>query len=252
MKLVASMIVKNEFDRYLKQSIEHLLTYCDEVRVLDDGSTDGGFEWLGGLNKPVFVKKNPGPSFFEHEGRARQALLEYTMTAKPDFVLSIDADEFVSDGFSLRQMITTRPQDSIFTLNMVEVWNAYPMTLDLRVDGLWGPRKCPILWRAPSQLGGNWRMIDRALACGREPIAVIETRQKTGTDVQILHFGWACKADREERAHRYEVHDAGQFHNNHHLQSILWPDGKVRCSSVSWPYSLQRVKNALLERANRS
>jgi hypothetical protein len=248
MKLVASLIIKNEFDRYLKPCIEHLLTYCDEVRVLDDGSTDGGFEWLGGLRRPVFVKKNPGPSFYEHEGRARQALLEFTMQAEPDWVLSIDADEFVG-ARDLRTKID--PRWDVYTLWMNEVWRARDESFDIRVDNLWIPRQCPSLWKAPQTLGGAWMIQDKQLACGREPLAAAHSTRRRQSDVNFFHFGWACEADRQSRFDRYMVHDKGQFHNNAHLQSIMWPDSRVGLRTMEWPAGLRDVKDEVLKRSQR-
>jgi glycosyltransferase involved in cell wall biosynthesis len=248
MRLVASMIVRNELDRYLQLSIDHLLTFCDEVRILDDHSTDGTFEWLGSYNKPAIVKLNPGLSFFEHEGVARQALLEWTMLAKPDYVLSIDADEFVGDPDFVQEALT-HGWDS-YTLMMDEVWSATPEKLRVRVDGLWGRRPCPILWRAPSTLGGDWVIADRKLACGREPLAVRHTRRKPSGSL-ILHFGWARRAERDDRAERYAIHDRGAFHSNEHLQSILWPDEKVQLAEEPWPVGLEPLATKIAERAGR-
>jgi glycosyltransferase involved in cell wall biosynthesis len=45
-KLIASLIVRNELKRYLEPCVAHLLEFCDEIRVLDDRSDDGTREWL--------------------------------------------------------------------------------------------------------------------------------------------------------------------------------------------------------------
>ena len=46
MRLVASLIGRNELSRYLVPCIESLQEFCDEIRVVDDYSTDGSFQWL--------------------------------------------------------------------------------------------------------------------------------------------------------------------------------------------------------------
>ena len=54
--------------------------------------------------------------------------------------------------------------------------------LGLRVDGLWGARYCPILWKSPGVLiGQRWRIPRRKLACGREPLAVRQAPSPTRT-----------------------------------------------------------------------
>jgi glycosyltransferase involved in cell wall biosynthesis len=244
-KLVASMIVRNETHRYLKPCIEHWLTYCDEIRVLDDGSDDGTFEYLGGMRKPVLVKRNPGPSFYEYESKARNELLRWTMRSKPDYVLSIDCDEFVGSPEALR--VAMRSKMYAYTLQMEEVWGATEDTLSVRVDGRWGPRPCPILWNAPAAWSSNWEIPDRKLACGREPRAVRTIRARPSR-TSVFHFGWTNRSEREARAERYFTHDKGRFHADAHLQSILWDDSKVKTRSQPWPGGLEAVRGELVER----
>lgn len=248
MKLVASLIVKNELDRYLELCVRHLQTYCDEIRVLDDYSDDGSYEWLQEQEK-VFVKVNESEHFYEHEGRARNSLLQWTLAAEPDFVLSIDADEFVGDPAMVRHAVNRGRH--IASLAMEEVWVADGESLSIRVDGHWGPHQCPILWFAPRNLrGGQWEIQDKKLNSGREPIQVRYQRSRpTGTSV--FHFGWARRAERPGRAERYELHDKGRFHLNAHLKSILWPDTKVVLRSRAWPPGMHDIRDELVARAAR-
>lgn len=248
MKLVASIIAKNEIDRYLPLVVDHLLTFCDEIRVLDDGSTDGTYEWLGGLRLPVIVKKNPSTTFYDYESKARQALLEWTMKGEPDYVLSIDADEFVEKPDVIRQLVD-QARHSVYVLNMEEVWRADDR-LHIRVDGHWGKRLCPILWRAPETWTSAWDIPDRKLACGREPQIVRKTKFQR-SHVSVFHFGWACESERPARAERYFEHDKGQFHRDAHLQSILWGDDRVRTHPIPWPSGLSPVREGLVERSSR-
>lgn len=162
-------MVRNELYRFLPPAVDHLLSFCDELRILDDNSDDGTFEWLAeqAIHRPIFIRRNPGPAFFEYESQARQQLLEWTMEAEPTYVLSIDADEFVHDpSFVLRKCVEG---GQAYTLSMHEVWKANELNLSLRMDGQWGPRLCPILWKAPPRLTREWAIPDRKLACGREP-----------------------------------------------------------------------------------
>lgn len=235
MKLVASAIVRNEADRYLLMWLRHLLTFCDEVRLLDDGSTDMTRE-IAGSYPDVHVQANQGPAFFEDESEARNSLLRWTMRGEPTYVLSIDADEFIGDTVACREAaIQGHP---VYSLTMREVWKVDGAQVGVRVDGAWGDRYCPILWKAPSMLhGSRWLIPRRKLACGREPLHVRRAPSKR-TGVGIYHFGWTRVADRERRAQRYFDNDGGRFHADKHLQSILWPDEKVQLRWEPWPVSI--------------
>ena len=236
MKLVASAIVRDEADRYLGPWLTHLLTFCDEVRLLDDGSTDATADIASSFTE-VHVQPNQGPSFFEHESKARNALLRWTIKARPDYVLSIDADEFIGDAVALRALLAMNPHP-VYSLTMREVWKVEGDRISLRIDGAWGDRYCPILWRAPPLLrGSRWEIPNRKLACGREPSAVRHAPARR-TGIGIYHFGWARVSERVSRAERYFEHDGGRFHADKHLQSILWPDERVQLKWVRWPTSV--------------
>lgn len=268
MRLVASLIVRNEMSRLLTLAVTHLLTYCDEIRVLDDRSDDGTFEWLRN-QAGVQVLRNTGPSFFEHEGKARQALLEWTFGAGADYVLAIDADEFVGDPHLVREAIEN--EAPVYLLQLVEAWKVDPGGISIRVDGLWGPRKVPILYMPPDRLPVQsaarrpqrygtaastdsrlWRIADRQLACGREPMAVIRAGARAPViQTFIYHFGWTRQRERQQRAERYFEHDQGRFHQDRHLQSILFPDDKIGLRGHSWPAGLRSISDDLLAYAVR-
>jgi glycosyltransferase involved in cell wall biosynthesis len=256
MSLVASMIVKNEMGRYLPLAVRHLLTYVDEIRVLDDGSDDGTFEWLvEETDERVSVLRNSGPSFFEHEGRARQTLLDWVLQSKADYCLGIDADEFIGDPAVIRDVLA-EGTEAVYLLSLVEAWKADHGGISIRVDGLWGARKVPMLYQLPSTppRRGNqrgWQIQNKQLACGREPIIVIRSsRHAPLLSTEVFHFGWTNESGRQARAERYFEHDGGNFHADRHLQSILFPDSKVALRGQVWPAGLRDISKDLIELVN--
>lgn len=248
MKLIASMIVRDEIDRYLKLVIPHLTSFCDEVRVVDDHSDDGTYEWLVKQDN-VRVLRNPEPVFPENEGAARQGLFEWTLEGQPTHVLAIDADEFVSDGQRLRELVYEDETVPVWSLLVSEVWEATGEALWLRCDGGWAGGYSPILYAAPTAdlEDGGWSINPRKLACGREPLAVVELARQgfvIATPVTLLHFGWASEVSRRERYLRYALNDRGEFHASAHIESIVATHG-VKLESWAWPQSLDR--NAIME-----
>ena len=248
MKLVASLMVgPGERDRYLTSVIACLLGFVDEIRVVCEspGEIDGG--------RSVLVKDAPAGSFFQHEGRARQNLLSWTLDGNPTHILAVDADEIVTDGDAVRRACEQDLGVGIWTLGIQEVWKADAGALWLRSDGGWDMQaRAPLLYRAPRKAGGLWRIQDRPLACGREPLAVRQLAGRaTRIGADVLHFGWSNKHDRQARYQRYVEHDGGRFHSRAHLDSIMFPDRRVRLGRRDWPDQLAPYKDALLERANR-
>ena len=259
MKLVAGLIVKNEMSRYLPECIGHLLDFVDQIVVMDDGSTDRTGEWLDDNSKSwdrIRVHHvDPEDGFFAgHEGRKRQQLLIHTLNEAPDWVLNIDADEFVTDGSHVRNYIDDPAQSrQVGTLDMEEVWKADSSWIHTRMDGGWRPHPVPCLWSAKlsGMRGRALQISNKALACGREPEVV---RRYFGrarpTGASILHFGWANQSARRPRYERYVEADGGQYHRNSHLESIMWDDEQVTLAKQTWPKHLSKFKPLILQQAN--
>jgi glycosyltransferase involved in cell wall biosynthesis len=253
--LVASLIVKNEIGRYLQPCIAHLRTFCDTIVVVDDGSTDNTGDWLEDQSSDGQIKVHridPEDGFFAgHEGRRRTMLLHHTMNEHPEWVLNIDADEFISDGALLRDWCLSSPT-YVGTLPMQEVWRAEKAELALREDGGWRAHPIPCVWsgKLNGLHGRAVKMHDSALACGREPIQVrrLYGRAKP-TGASIMHFGWACESCRQERYDRYVTADGGKFHRSTHLESIMWPDERVTLETMPWPTALKPFRDDILRAA---
>jgi glycosyltransferase involved in cell wall biosynthesis len=254
MKLVASLIVKNELGRYLPECIGHLREFCDLLVVTDDGSTDRTGEWLDDNTDERMIVQHldPADGFFAgHEGRKRQALLDLTLNELPEWVLSIDADEFVSDGTLVRAYCEGPRQ--VGSLEMEEVWKANTSGLQVRMDGGWRPHPVPCLWNArlSGYRGRRLQIANRALACGREPEVVRRLFPRSRpTGASILHFGWANQSDRRPRYERYVTADGGRFHRNTHLESIMWPDSDIDLEPSPWPICLAKYRGAIVEAAS--
>lgn len=253
MKLVASLIVRNELGRYLAPAVDALLEFCEEVRVVDDWSDDGTFEWLRARHRAVKVART-NAKFGADEGNARQAALEWALDGEPSHILSIDADEFVVDGRMIRAACETG-LSPVWKLCMLEVWEATPWGFATRVDGGWRPHPVPILYAVPNgaRFDPSWRIPPRKLASGREPTAVrtLSRLAPAETVTEILHLGWANAGERQARYDRYRIADGGRFHASTHLDSILWPPERVELCQCPWPLELAPHAPAISQISNR-
>lgn len=258
-KIVASMIVQNELDRYLRQSVTQMLDgFVDDVVILDDGSTDG-LTWETFRDYRVHIRRMEDSSFYQHEGRARQQAIDFARELNPTHLLVVDGDEIlVHNGRTMREQIeaasdvweqapparargadrrrrhTRWPANGCWSFVMEEVWGCDEQGLLIRQDGGWRAHPVTILYRPdlfPNEIA------NRALASGRVPQA-LNTAPAIPTDHPIFHFGWARVAEREARYQRYVKHDGGAFHASAHLQSIMWPDERVTLKRRPWPPSI--------------
>lgn len=262
-RLTSSVIVRNECSRYLEPVVSHLLEFCDEVRILDDASTDGWQEALAGAwgkdGCRVAVKnhrpqgRNSEPAFYQHAA-ARQALLAFTLLGNPTHILAVDADELVSDGHAVRR--ACEGAGDLFTLNVQEVWAAQPRGLFTREDGGWRAHEIGCLWRPAAFRSRPLAIRDHGHATGRVPALVNGTTRgrirPVKVDSALLHFGWCNVAEREMRYARYRDGDGGKFHASAHIASIMAPPRKVRLVQRAWPVALEPRKEDLLTRAGRS
>lgn len=242
MRLVASLLIRNELNRYLVPCVEQLLKACDLVAVHDDASDDGGPEVLMGWEDGaghldldrVRVQRSSESTFWKHEGYTRQIALDWALTLAPTHILSVDADELLTDPELLRsRMRSLQHRGHRFSLVMREVWKVEPEGLWTREDGGWKAHAINVMYRVPRQ-PGRLKIPDKALAGGRVPREYAHgVGMKTGAE--LLHLGWANAGERKARHDRYVQHDAGAFHASAHLDSIMWLDDKVELRPLAWP-----------------
>lgn len=245
MRLIASLIVRNELGRYLKPCIDHLLEFCDEIRVLDEGSTDG---WSDARVTCLRAPERVGDAFVNH-AQMRQRLLDFTLEGAPTHILAIDADELIADGAQLRKACELEGFRAS-KICLQEVWKVDAEKLHIRQDGGWVEHDVALVWRPDSLRPNQLKITDKGHATGRTPDAVGSL--PTGhTCTSLLHLGWANVSERDERYARYAVGDAGKYHAKSHIDSIMWPDARMKFTSVEWPSALEPWRAELVKRANR-
>lgn len=248
MKLVASLVCRNEVGRYLPLVLDNLLGFCDAVAVLDDASDDGTREFLiDDRDVRVHVFTQGEATFYQHEGRTRQALLASTLMLAPTHVLNVDCDELVDDGQRLRALLIEQPDVPVWSLIIEEVWKVGRRALQIREDGGWRSHPLNVLWKVPPSIS-DLKIMDRRLACRRVPTAVWQQTGKP-TGVGLLHFGWANPAERGTRYNRYQQHDKGRFHASSHLRSIMLPEQRMRFRRRGWPEGTEfdRIRERLAD-----
>ncbi len=223
MRVHVGMVVRNEAGRHLERALKSAGAVSDHgdgfLVVTDDCSDDSTAEiceWWG-----ASLQRNSEPLFWRHEGQARQRHLDFVSEhCEPgDWVLSLDADETVSDPQALvaQALRAAEVGAQAVLLPLYEFWD----DRHYRVDGWWFGTRTPRLFAW--QPGGRIR--DRDMACGSEPTyiadAVAQGRVVDQDAVHLLHWGYSRPEDRVAKHARYSARLGGHGHSETHVASIL-------------------------------
>lgn len=221
--LYSYLTTKNETQRYLAEFLEELAPYVDDLLIYDDQSYD--WDDLAELAEyaGATLVRRPGYafSFAEDESFFRQqawdAMVEYFEPTEDDWILSLDADEFLRAPYpeyvkELCDGLAPHGYNGL-KLHIHEVWTDITEPPEIRTDGFWaqteGLRLCrfrPNAKFSPAKLGGG------SLPDYIDSVVV-------SAEIDILHYGYARQEDRRKKYDRYRSHSGR--HNPRHISSIL-------------------------------
>lgn len=228
MRIVGSIVIRNEADRYLEPCLDYMTSFLDAVFVWDDQSTDQSVEIAVGYpNTQVVVRPDEVPSFLEHEGQFRYAAwkaMEQDLVKPDDWVMSFDADEFlVVDTGKPRAALerAVKHAESRAAVGVVlpvpEVFSYEMGMAQVRVDGQWAQVRGPRLFKYLPE--GDWN--NKPMGCGSEPTYVAKGPLSSNNEgLHLLHFGYAIWEDRAAKYDRYSSL-ANHGHANAHIESII-------------------------------
>jgi glycosyltransferase involved in cell wall biosynthesis len=203
-KVTLSMIVKNEEDRYLKKVLGSLADHIDAAVIIDDGCTDNTIDVCKKLLKdiPLHIIKNE-QSMFKNEISIRKKQWNETIKTNPDWILNLDADEIIEDGFWLyAEQFINDPACDLYCFRLYDMWNK----THYREDKYWNAHSNfrPFLVRY--QPGFNYKWHEAPQHCGRFPVNIFSF-PSADTEFRIQHFGWTTQEDRAEKSKRYQQLD---------------------------------------------
>lgn len=230
-KITLSMIVKNEQGRYLKQVLNSLKGHIDEAVIIDDASTDNTVqiceEILQGI--PLYITKNE-ESMFATEVELRKKQWNETIKRNPDWILNLDADEIIEDGFwDNSQKLVDNIKYDFYCFRLYDMWDK----THYREDEYWNAHSIfrPFLMRYQPDFNYTWN--ETAQHCGRFPINTFSF-PKAESEFRIKHLGWSTVKNRLEKYNRYELLDPDAIYGSkEQYDSIM----EVNPNLVKWEES---------------
>jgi len=195
--------------RFLPDYFASVRPLVDGVIALDDGSTDGSAELLERQPEVLqLIRLPPRAGHAWDDALNHRRLIEAAWAHGPDWLLGLDADERLEQGFRERaeQEIGRARRQGLraYRLHVRELWDA---PLSYRADGLWGGKSSARFFEARrdhefhmQRLHCYWAPLNSRLPNGDFPQA----------DLYLYHLRMLEAEDRAARQARYESLDPGR------------------------------------------
>lgn len=217
-RVIASMIGRNEADRYLEEVLDALQEHVDAIVFTDDGSEDSTF--LMARDAGAYTIRLSDSLFEENEGKLREISWEHlTKIARHgDWILSIDCDEKLFAPDDLHKLIE-ETSASVMMATFYHMWD----DTHYRVDKAWKPDQQPRLFKYHKE----GHVMQRALACGQYPTYVkqmVRDGKVADPGLKMQHLGYLSDEDKLMKFERYMRIDGGKYHSLRHLESIVDPN----------------------------
>jgi glycosyltransferase involved in cell wall biosynthesis len=227
-KLVLSMIMRNEADRYLERALLEHRQYIDAAVIIDDGSTDDSVllceRILQGVD--LHIIRNP-ISRFSNEVELRKQQWRETIALEPEWILNLDADEFFENRFKTEVQRLINNQDAdLYYFRLYDFWNE----THYREDQYWQAHSIyrPFLLRYQKDFIAEWQ--DTPQHCGRFP-KNIASLSYAFSDLRLKHMGWSNPMDRLAKYERYlKLDPEARWGSQKQYDSILDPNPNL----VEW------------------
>jgi glycosyltransferase involved in cell wall biosynthesis len=189
--------------RYLPGYFANLRGRVDGVVALDDGSRDGGAEFVAARPETRRLLRNDadGKAGWD-EAANRRALVTAGHELGADWFLALDADERLEDGFwrDLDRLVAGAERDGVLacSFRLRELWHAPDR---YRVDGLWGRKTKAAFFR---NLGDEHVFDDAAWHGEWVPMQCWGTPACCAISYDLYHLKMIRAEDRAARRALYE------------------------------------------------
>ena len=232
-KVVGMYRIKNE-ERWIKQSIESIYDFCDEIVILDDNSTDNTKKICTQFDKVVDLHtKDESPLDESHE---RNFLLGMALKRKPDVLLSIDGDEIFlpHSGEIIREELDIlHPDAQVFKFQLLTLWDKQnQVRFDGAFSSFWQKRMFR-LKDQPSDLRINETSYYGNLHCGSIPTNTAGSENPVLSSAKIFHCASLEESMRVKKHGWYVSNDPDNTLTDNY-QHMLDAKGRFSGSSLKF------------------
>lgn len=198
-RLLALVAFRDEM-RFLPDFFANVAPHVDGIVALDDQSVDGSGEYAGRQRGVVeLLRVAPGAQEELEDGRNHRALTEAAWRHGAGWLLGLDADERIEDGFRARAeaeiaRAETRGADAMW-VHFRELWDTPDQ---YRADGIWGQKRKACLYRSSPEHNFDEHRVHAQWASLPPPDGGWPQ-----ADLNIYHLRMLDPADRGPRRERY-------------------------------------------------
>lgn len=218
-KLVLSMLVKNEDEKYLEETLTTAIKYVDEVIIIDDACTENAVEIcnkiLHKIPHKIIINEKGG---MDNEAQLRKKQWEETVKSNPDWILFLDADEVFEEKMEdqIKYLILNNDVDT-YCFRSYDMWNKD----EYRDDNLWNThtRYTPFLIRYHNNY--KYRFANAKYNGERVPSNALNLNL-CNSEIKLKHYGWMDPNDRKKQYNCYMKSDPdGKLDDVNKYKSIL-------------------------------
>ncbi len=202
-RLLATTMVRDDA-RFLPGMLRNVGAQVDGIIALDDGSTDGTVRLLEECPHVLELLRNPPDRPHYDEPGGHQRLVKAALQHGAEWIMSVDADERLEKDFRTRAERVIRRGQRFglegFSVRTRDLWDSLDC---FRVDGIWGRKSQPRLFRASA----DHQFDSRALHGAKTPLQAKVFGMVPLADLFFYHMRMVRSDDRGARRRRYETLD---------------------------------------------